>query len=660
MSGHRHLHLRLVAIAAALIAVAAAGTRAEAQNKVGAGIDLQHFRPAIDSKGLITVNASQTLGKNEVSIGLVTNYGRNVLDMKTSGVPCQKRDGEVFVAGTCDTRFAVTDIITPVLMAAYGLPPIGKLGLEIGVSAPVHVITGDRDPDFTGPGPSSDTNNDSSMGFSHQGIGDIGIHAKLRFLDTSHNKFGVAALVSAYMPSGDDKKFAGSGDVVIHPQLILDTDPSRGRLKLAANVGARIHGKKNFVDDQRPDKLERNPEVFDFNMGETPATGKTLSIGTEVTYSEGLAYAITKRKVDFILEGFGTAALGGDNSDFNFPVEGIAGLKVYLAANSFLEFGGGFGIPGMYGAAQPRLFLGIIFEPTVGDRDNDGFKDDVDQCPDDPEDFDDFKDKDGCPEPDNDRDGILDVDDDCPLDPEDKDGNEDEDGCPEGEDLDRDRDGLKDSVDKCPDDPEDKDQFEDEDGCPDPDTDQDGILDVDDLCPNDPEDKDNFEDDDGCPDNDHDKDRILDKDDSCPNEPETYNGNEDEDGCPDRGRVIVNQGNLEILDKIYFETAKAIIKPESFPILDAVAATMKGNPQITLIEIQGHADERGDDDYNLRLTDDRAHSVKRYLIEHGVEESRLTAKGYGETRPISPGHNEAAWSKNRRVEFVILGRSDSP
>jgi outer membrane protein OmpA-like peptidoglycan-associated protein len=232
------------------------------------------------------------------------------------------------------------------------------------------------------------------------------------------------------------------------------------------------------------------------------------------------------------------------------------------------------------------------------------------------------------------------------------------DGCPDSVVMDRDGDGIPDDKDKCPDDPEDKDGFEDEDGCPDPDNDKDGILDVDDLCPNEPEDKDGFEDEDGCPDPDNDKDRILDKDDKCPNEPETYNGFEDEDGCPDKGRVVVHKGRIEILDKIYFETDKAIIKPVSFPILDAIAATLKGNPQILLVEIQGHADERGSDDHNLKLTDDRAHSVQKYLTDKGIDAGRLKAKGYGETRPVDKRHNEEAWSKNRRVEFVILKRAD--
>jgi outer membrane protein OmpA-like peptidoglycan-associated protein len=149
----------------------------------------------------------------------------------------------------------------------------------------------------------------------------------------------------------------------------------------------------------------------------------------------------------------------------------------------------------------------------------------------------------------------------------------------------------------------------------------------------------------------------LDKDDKCPNEPETYNGFEDEDGCPDKGRVIVHKGRIEILDKIYFETDKAIIKPVSYPILNAIAATMQGNPQILQIEIQGHADERGSDSHNMKLTDARANSVRNYLINKAVSSNRLLAKGFGETRPVDKRHNEEAWSKNRRVEFVIIKRA---
>ena len=115
----------------------------------------------------------------------------------------------------------------------------------------------------------------------------------------------------------------------------------------------------------------------------------------------------------------------------------------------------------------------------VPDTDGDGLRDDVDDCPNEPEDFDGFQDEDGCPDPDNDKDGILDADDACPDEP----GIAELKGCAP---KDTDGDGIFDHLDKCPNEPEDKDGFEDEDGCPDPDNDKDGILDVNDECPNEP------------------------------------------------------------------------------------------------------------------------------------------------------------------------------
>jgi outer membrane protein OmpA-like peptidoglycan-associated protein len=279
----------------------------------------------------------------------------------------------------------------------------------------------------------------------------------------------------------------------------------------------------------------------------------------------------------------------------------------------------------------------------------------VDECPDEPEDFDGFEDGDGCPDPDNDNDGILDVDDRCPNVPEDFDGDQDKDGCPEGKpDRDRDGDGIPDSRDKCPDDPEDRDGFEDTDGCPDPGNDKDGIPDKEDQCPDDPEDKDGFEDEDGCPDPDNDRDQIPDVRDKCPNDPETYNGYQDEDGCPDKGKVIIEGSDIVILEKINFETASAAILPESMPIVEAVAATLKGHPEFQVVEVAGHADERASDAYNLQLTNSRTASVVNALVQRGVTRNRLVSRGYGEYCPLDKASNPVAWEKNRRVEFKVV------
>jgi outer membrane protein OmpA-like peptidoglycan-associated protein len=311
-------------------------------------------------------------------------------------------------------------------------------------------------------------------------------------------------------------------------------------------------------------------------------------------------------------------------------------------------------------AADLRLFIGFVFEPSIGDRDGDGYKDDEDQCPDEPEDFDGFQDEDGCPDPDNDKDGILDVDDECPDVPEDFDGDEDEDGCPEGNDGDRDGDGILDSVDQCPDDPEDRDGFQDEDGCPDDDNDKDGIPDKLDKCPNEAEDMDGFQDEDGCPEDDNDRDGIPDKLDKCPNDPETFNGFEDEDGCPDKGKVVVEENEILIMEKIMFETNSAKILPESNGLLDAVATAVIHHPEFKLVEVSGHADERASDQHNLTLTRARANSVRNALIQRKVHADRLKAVGYGEYCPLDPGHTPEAWDKNRRVEFKVLESNDGP
>jgi outer membrane protein OmpA-like peptidoglycan-associated protein len=100
-------------------------------------------------------------------------------------------------------------------------------------------------------------------------------------------------------------------------------------------------------------------------------------------------------------------------------------------------------------------------------------------------------------------------------------------------------------------------------------------------------------------------------------------------------------------------------------VLDAVAATMIGNPDILLLEVQGHTDSRNTAEYNLKLSQDRAEAVRDYLIKKGVEQERLTAKGYGESAPIEPcddrlqctGKCEKPCSNNRRVEFIIRKRS---
>jgi outer membrane protein OmpA-like peptidoglycan-associated protein len=263
----------------------------------------------------------------------------------------------------------------------------------------------------------------------------------------------------------------------------------------------------------------------------------------------------------------------------------------------------------------PKTAVARKPDPGPGDKDGDGLLDNVDECPTDPEDKDEFKDEDGCPDPDNDADGIDDKIDGCPLDPEDKDSFEDEDGCPE---LDNDKDGLADRIDKCP---------------------------------MEPEDPDAFEDDDGCPEDDNDKDTIVDKDDKCPLEPGVP-----PDGCPKKyNLVVITEKKIELKQTVFFDTNKATIKPVSFPLLNDVAAALRDNPKLA-VEVQGHTDSQGDDAFNKKLSQRRAESVRTYLTGKGVDAGRMVAKGYGEDVPIADNRTGDGRSQNRRVEFVITAR----
>ncbi len=118
------------------------------------------------------------------------------------------------------------------------------------------------------------------------------------------------------------------------------------------------------------------------------------------------------------------------------------------------------------------------------------------------------------------------------------------------------------------------------------------------------------------------------------------------------GPLPVVAERLELPGKIYYETAKAVIKPVSFPVLDRVVETLLARTELR-IEVQVHTDERGDDGYNLKLSGDRANAVKQYLVDHRVPGDRMQARGYGETKPVCTEHNEPCWSRNRRTDFVV-------
>ena len=109
---------------------------------------------------------------------------------------------------------------------------------------------------------------------------------------------------------------------------------------------------------------------------------------------------------------------------------------------------------------------------------------------------------------------------------------------------------------------------------------------------------------------------------------------------------------------IHFDYDKAILRGGDAAVLDQKVAILQANPGLR-IRISGHCDERGSDEYNLALGNRRATAAKQYLVSHGIDAGRVETVSYGEERPLDPGHNEDAWSKNRRDEFDILAGGDA-
>jgi OmpA-OmpF porin, OOP family len=621
VSSTRRARRRWVAAGAALVVSSAAAAWAvppvPASN--GDGMDTHLFRPAVDSKGFFTVNGTDVLGAGEVSFGLILDYGRNLMRLNKDR---PDRGANQLIANGFQGTFGVN----------YGIADRA----EVGVTVPVVLMEGDAANQI---GPNGGFYNSDKL--DAQDLTSVALHAKLR-ITRMHTGIGLAALVQGGIPiSSSPRDLAADPGFWYWPQLIAEDEfGSEQQFKIGIEGGYRGHTGKNPMFQLDP-------------TGQPQLAEGEIEYGNLATFGAALSYRALD-PLDLVAETYGTYLLASNtDSKQKLSQEVVGGIKLFVEKNSYLMMGGGsrYGaVSSGFEAADVRIFLGFVFEPSIDDRDGDGIADDVDQCPDQPEDKDGFQDADGCPDLDNDHDGVPDDQDKCPNTP----GPASNHGCPLSGMGDRDGDGILDKYDKCPDQPEDKDGFQDADGCPDLDNDHDGIPDAQDKCPNQPEDKDGFQDADGCPDLDNDHDGIPDSRDKCPNQPETYNGFQDEDGCPDQGRVIVENNNIVILDKVQFATGSAKILTKSNAILDAVAATLKGHPEFKVVEIGGHADERGSNSLNLRLTKARAHSVLEALIARGVDKSRLVSQGYGEYCPLDKEHNPKAWAENRRVEFKIV------
>ena len=587
---------------------------AQAQNATLDPLNVRSFRPTMDALGMINVERAVALSHLKLNLSLLIDSERDALTHKISG----------------DDYVALSQVTTGHLSFAIGL--WGRVTLALGL--PLHIVKSDLDgPEGTPPQ-------------STDGIGDLSFSLKGVIFDSAKSPVGLALITHTYWSVAEPVTLlSDSAKPLIEPWLVIDSEWRYAALAL--NAGYRMRTPGTFAP------------LAVVEEGVNAPVSDPIRFGPEVTYRAGLSVYYVPRFLHHCFEVIGGQPVGVEGGALRAQhLEVISGLKLIFNRGSFLTIGGGRGLIDGYSQPAWRAFMGITFHPKPRDSDKDGIINDLDECPSDPEDLDNFQDRDGCPDLDNDGDGLPDLYDQCPNDPEDFNNFEDKDGCPDAE-RDVDRDGIIDREDDCPNQPEDRDQYNDADGCPDPDNDGDGLEDRVDRCPNEPEDIDDFEDSDGCPDPDNDQDTVPDVRDRCPSIPEDLDGDADQDGCPEQSsQTVTDQGErLEIKGKVFFDVNEATIKPESHQLLLEIATFLNQRPDISLIEVQGHTDRRGRRSYNLDLSTRRAAAVRSFLIKEGfVEAQRLQSKGYGPDQPLELGDAPSVHAKNRRVEFVVLRR----
>lgn len=400
-----------------------------------------------------------------------------------------------------------------------------------------------------------------------------------------------------------------------------------------------------------------------------PMGGRKYETFAFANYKLNNGYIFNKNSIvsPFLSGGLGFAGYHSGNIpnkglDFIFPLG--AGIKIHLTEDIALEYkyllyftnndsrdniAPQHGTNDRYG----QHFAGISISFGGVDSDNDGVKNSKDLCPNTPLGI--LVNKNGCPL-DSDNDGVPDYLDQCPSVP----GLKLLNGCP-----DTDGDGVPDPKDQCPNTPENVQVNKI--GCP-QDTDNDGVPDYLDQCPN----VYGIAKFNGCPDTDGDG--ISDFADKCPDVAGAtqFGGCPDTDGdgipdnadrCPDVAGTIANKGCPEITNEvtsvlkqalygIQFDTNSDIIKSNSYTVLNKVVEVLNNNPTYNLT-ISGHTDGQGNDQHNQKLSERRAESVKKYLMDKGVESSRLIALGFGESKPIATNTTSKGRYLNRRVELEV-------
>ncbi|HVJ17174.1 MAG TPA: OmpA family protein [Polyangiaceae bacterium] len=433
-------------------------------------------------------------------------------------------------------------------------------------------------------------------------VGDVRLAGDVRIVGRYREPFSLAAGVRVWVPSGSQDAYTGDGEVRVAPRLLVAGDI--GKLVYAANLGFYYR-----AQDQTYAGIQTGSEfVGGASLGARVLDDKLL-LGPEIYFSTIVEDGdeVFKRKTT--------------------PFELLLGAHYF--ATSEIRLGAAFG-PGLtrgIGAPEFRGLLAFDWIPDV--------KEPPPPPPETP------KDSDG--------DGVLDIDDACVDVPGVASSDPKANGCPAP--VDSDGDGVMDNEDACVTTPGERTEDPKTNGCPPPDRDGDGVLDRVDACPDEPGEKSDDPAKNGCPKpKDTDGDGIIDPEDACPEAAGPANTDPKKHGCP---AARIEKGQIKIIERVEFKTASAELTKESEPILQAVYDVISQHPEFTMLAVEGHTDNKGNDAYNKGLSQRRAQSVVNWLVKKGIARGRLNPQGFGEERPIETNDTDEGRQNNRRVEFHI-------
>ena len=470
--------------------------------------------------------------------------------------------------------------------------------------------------------------------------GDVRVGLRARILGHAEtDAFSLHAGVQLWIPVGVEGNHAGDESLRVLVPRVVAAGFSHS-LRWSASVGFLVRSRAALAFDRKSAPLGGAGSALQLAaaIGWTDAAHR-WNIGPELTFdtivSEGHAF----------------------DRDFT-ALEALASAHYLINDLILVGAGAGIGFGHEQGTPDFRAVVRVAWAPgrkkaaPVIDTDRDGIPDTEDACPAMPGPRNADPARNGCPPPtvkDQDGDGIPDEKDLCPTEPQGLHPDPTRAGCPA---RDEDGDGVFDYEDECPKLNAGTHHDKQRKGCPAPDSDGDGFFDDEDVCPTvhagvhpDPARR-------GCPLPDLDNDSVPDAIDACPSVPGAPDPDPKKNGCP--GLVQVKNGMIVIMSPVFFATGKDVILEKSFPVLQAVANALAATPEIKLLAVEGHTDNKGKAEKNMLLSDKRANSVMRFLVARGVNATRLTAQGFGQQNPIASNKTEKTRALNRRVEFRII------